>query len=116
MPNLFQPQGDYYLLRTPPKRGKSAPPVGQGGSLADPRACTANDLFPLAASLPRILWFRISTDFSAVSRVRAALMRNRVVLTTVLVLILRCPFLHGGIFTLRIVVLHWARSFYDLGA
>lgn len=64
----------------------------------------------------RILEIRIFIDFSAVSRVRTTLMRNRVVFTTMLVLILRCPFLHGSIFTLWIVVLHRARSFCDLGA
>lgn len=54
-----------------------------------------------------MLRFHIFVDFSAVPRVGTALMRDRVVvLTTMLVLILRCPFFHGGIFTFWIIVLH----------
>ena len=55
--------------------------------------------------------FGAFVDFRTVARLRwAMLMRDGVVLTTSLILVLRCTFLHSGIFTLRVIVLHGARS------
>jgi hypothetical protein len=45
----------------------------------------------------------------------AVLMRNRIVLTASLILIFSCPFLHGGIFALWIIVLHAADSYVNFG-
>jgi hypothetical protein len=79
------------------------------------RAADQNTLFFLATSLLRMRRSRISGNFSGVPRRRGTmLMRNRVVLATSLILIFRCAFLHCGIFTFWIIVLHRA-LFCDLG-
>lgn len=67
-------------------------------------------LFSLVTSWFCSIRFRIF-DFGALARVRGAmLVRERIVLTTVLILILPCPFLHGGVFTFWSIVLHAAHS------
>jgi hypothetical protein len=66
-------------------------------------------LFFLMTSRIPVLGFRLFVDFSAAARMRGTmLVRDRVVLTTSLILVLRCPFLHSGIFTFWIIVLHRA--------
>jgi len=62
-------------------------------------------------SLVTLFGFHALVDFRTVARLRGTvLMRNGIVLTASLILVLRCPFLHSGIFTLRVIVLHGARS------
>jgi len=78
------------------------------------RAAAQKTLLSFVTCRPHVLEFRFFIDLSAAPRLRRSmLMRDRVVLTTSLILVFRRPFLHSGIFTFWIIVLHGA-LFRDL--